>query len=69
MPEDIRKLGAEGVNKIWRNAKLRGAGMKRAQTLVSAAEHSVGSNEGEVSARMELRMLLEDYESRNTRLQ
>lgn len=24
LPEDIRKLGAEGVNKIWRNAKLRG---------------------------------------------
>ena len=29
LPEDIRKLGAEGVNKIWRNAKLRGAGMKK----------------------------------------
>ena len=53
MPEDIRKLGAEGVNKIWRNAKLRGAGMKRAQTLVSAAEHSVGSKEAPETARMD----------------
>ena len=43
LPEDIVKLGAEGVNQIWRNAKLRGVGMKRAKTLVSAAEHSVGS--------------------------
>lgn len=53
LPEDIRKLGAEGVNKIWRNAKLRGAGMKRAQTLVSAAEHSVGSKEAPETARMD----------------
>ena len=42
LPEDIVKLGTEGVNQIWRDAKLRGAGMKRAETLVSAAEHSVG---------------------------
>ena len=53
LPEDIRKLGAEGVNKKWRNAKLRGAGMKRAQTLVSAAEHSVGSKEAPETARMD----------------
>ena len=37
LPEDIRMLGVNGVNQIWRNAKLRGAGMKRAKTLVSAA--------------------------------
>ena len=37
--------------------------------LIEAAEHSVGSKEGAVSARMEIRMLLEDYESRNIRLQ
>ena len=28
LPEDIRKLGVEGVNRIWRDAKLRGAGKK-----------------------------------------
>ena len=69
LPEDILTLGVEGVNQIWRDAKIRAVGKARAKTLVEAAEHSVGSNEGEVSARMELRMLLEDYESRNTRLQ
>lgn len=46
LPEDIVKLGVGGVNQIWRDAKLRGAGMKRAKTLVSAAEHSVGSEDG-----------------------
>ena len=37
--------------------------------MIEAAEHSVGSKEGAVSARMEIRMLLEKYKSRNTRLQ
>ena len=62
LPEDIRKLGAEGVNRIWRDATLRGAGMKRAKTLVSAAEHSVGSKEAPEAARLELRNLLNDMD-------
>jgi len=62
-------LGIDGVNQIWRDAKLRAVGKARAKTLIEAAEHSVGSKEGAVSARMEIRMLLEDYESRNIRLQ
>ena len=69
LPKDILTLGVDGVNRIWRDAKIRAVGKARAKTLVEAAEHSVGSKEGEVSARMEIRMLLEDYESRNTRLQ
>ena len=56
LPEDILTLGIDGVNQIWRDAKVRAVG-------------SVGSKEGEISARMEIRMLLDDYESRNTRLQ
>ena len=62
LPEDIKKLGAEGVNQIWRNAKLRGAGMKRARTLVSAAEHSIGSKEAPETAGMELKNLLNDMD-------
>ena len=62
LPEDIRKLGVEGVNRIWRGAKLRGAGMKRAKTLVSAAEHSIGSKEAPEAARIDLRNLLNDMD-------
>ena len=62
MPSDIKALGVEGVNKIWRDAKLRGAGIKRATTLVSAAEHSIGNREGLTVARMEIQNLLNDYE-------
>lgn len=69
LPEDVLALGVDGINKIWRDAKIRAVGKKRAQTLVSAAEHSVGSKEGAISARMEINMLIEDYESRIARLQ
>ena len=69
LPEDIVKLGAEGVNQIWKDAKLRGAGMKRAKTLVSAAEHSVGSKEAPEAARMELRNLLQDMDVYTSRLE
>ena len=41
----------------------------RAKTLYKAAEHSIGSREGATAARLEIRMLLEDYESRAARLQ
>ena len=50
------------MNRIWRDAKLRGVGLKRARTLVTAAEHSIGSREAQEAARIELRILLADYE-------
>lgn len=64
LPEDIRRLGAEGVNLIW-----RGAGMKRAKTLVTAVEHSVGSKEAPEAARIELRNLLSDMDVYALRLE
>lgn len=36
--------------------------------LIEAARYSVGAKEGATAARIEIRMLLEDYESRNNRL-
>jgi transposase len=62
LPTDIVKLGVDGVNKIWRDAKLRGAGLKRAMTLVTAAANSIGNREAKECARLEIRLLLNDYE-------
>ena len=67
LPEDIIKLGEEGINRIWRDAKLRGAGRSRAKTLVKAAEHSIGSREAHEAARIEFKLLLEDYEVQTAR--
>ena len=57
------------MNQIWRDAKLRGAGMKRAKILVSAAEHSVGSKEAPEAARMELKNLLNDMDVYASRME
>ena len=58
LPKDIVKLGADGINKVWREVKLRGTGLGKAQRVVSAAQHSVGSKEGLESARDELRWII-----------
>ena len=60
LPHDIIKLGAGGINEIWRNAKVRAAGLKRAQTLVEAAGNSVGLEGGE-AAKLEIWILVNDY--------
>lgn len=68
LPCDIKGLGVDGVNKIWRDARLKGAGIKRAKTLVTAAEHSIGNTEAPRSARKEIRNLLNDYEIYKSRM-
>lgn len=62
LPADIIALGVDGINQIWREAKLRGSGLKRAKTLISAAEHSIGSREAQEAARIEVAYLLDDIE-------
>lgn len=62
LPCDIKELGVKGVNQVWRGARLKCAGLKRARNLVSAVEHSVGSTEAPSSARIETWNLLNDYE-------
>ena len=69
LPEDIIELGEEGVNQIWRDAKLRGTGMKRAASLVEAANRSIGIRSGGEAARLELKVLLEEYETKAARLE
>ena len=62
LPKDIVELDVEGIEKIWRDAKVHGAGKKRATTLVALAEQSIGDKTASEAARLELRQLLEDYE-------
>lgn len=68
LPADIIRLGAEGIVKIWRKHKVRAVGLKRAQTLISAAHESIGIDGG-VCARIEMKMLLEDYTVKQNQLE
>ena len=61
LPADILELGVKGICQIWREAKLRGAGEKRAQKLVDAATQSIGLRGG-AAIRQELWQLIEERE-------
>lgn len=62
LPEDIVKVGPFGVLAEWRQTIRRGIGIKRATQLVEAASQTVGIQEGLGMARLELNLLLEEYE-------
>lgn len=68
-PEEIIKLGVDGVIQIWKEAKLRGNGHKKAMLIVNAASQSIGLMEGLEEARMEIQDLIEDYELQMKRLE
>ena len=68
-PEEIVRLGVEGIIKIWKDAKLRGNGHKKAMLILAAAMRSIGLKAGLTEARMEIQDLIEDYELQTKRLE
>ena len=68
-PEEIVRLGVEGIIKIWKDAKLRGNGRKKAMLILNAAMKSIGLKAGLTEARMEIQDLIEDYELQPKRLE
>ena len=61
LPADVLKLGANGINQLWRSEKVKAAGMKRAETLVAVAARSTGRAGGD-AVRRDLWQMLEEYE-------
>lgn len=68
-PEEIIKLRVDGIIQIWKDAKPRGNGHKKAMLIVNAASQSIGLTEGLEEARMEIQDLIEDYELQLKRLE
>ena len=58
-PEDILKLGGEGIREIWHQAKLRGRGYSRAAEIVKYAETSIGLKDGTAAGRKAVRWFAE----------
>ena len=67
-PESIVALGVEGICRIWREAKIRAVGVKRATTLYETAKRSIGHDQGMSAAKLEMALLLEDYETKAKQL-
>ena len=68
LPKDVVVLGAEGINTLWREVKLRAVGIKRAKLLVETAISSVGVTTAENSARHTIAMYLSDYQNKKEQL-
>lgn len=58
-PEDILRLGIEGIREIWHEAKLRGRGYSRAAEIVKYAEMSIGLKEGTAAGKEAVRWFAE----------
>ena len=67
-PESIVALGVEGICRVWREAKIRAVGTKRATTLYETAQRSIGHDQGTSAAKLEMALLLEDYEAKAKQL-
>lgn len=50
-PDDLVKLGVDGIKQIWHEAKLRGRGYVNAKSIFENAEKSIGIKDGAESSR------------------
>lgn len=62
LPQEIVSLGAEEVLRRWKTQVKRAVGIKRARKLVEHASVSIGITEGCAGAKIELSVLLDQYE-------
>lgn len=69
VPEDLVALGAEGINQVWRDAKLRGTGLKRARDVYDAAKTEITYAQGKEAAREEVKWLAADIRTAKERLE
>lgn len=69
LPTDIVSKGVREVFAHWKTEVKRGVGIKRAEKLLAVAKASIGLTEGGVAARMELSILLGQFELFNKQLE
>ena len=58
-PEDLLLLGNEGIRQIWHNAKLRGRGYSRAETILKFAQESIGLKDGADASKIAVKWFVE----------
>ena len=68
LPEDIVRIGENGVRALWHSEKLRGGGYSKAAELLQKAKHSVGLREGQAQARMSIQYLAGSIRDKDARL-
>lgn len=62
-PDEINRLGEDGLKDLWHKAKLRDAGYRNAGRIIRYAENSVGLDEGNDAAKEAVRWFTEQIVS------
>ena len=68
MPEDIVKMGTEGILEIFVTEKFRGKRQEKAAQIYAAASKSIGLTHGLEAARCEVKYLVEDIRLHEERI-
>ena len=58
-PEELLKLGDDGIKQIWRDAKLRGRGYSRSEEILKYAGCSIGLKSGTDASRQAVKWFVE----------
>lgn len=58
-PEDLAKLGSDGIRQIWHDAKLRGRGYSRADEILKYAKCSIGLKSGADAGRQAVKWFVD----------
>lgn len=58
-PKDLIALGEDGIRQIWHDAKLRGRGYSRADTILNYAKDSVGLIDGADASKLAIQWFVE----------
>jgi transposase len=66
LPEDIVRIGEDGIRALWHSEKLRGRGYSKAAELLEKAQQSVGLRVGQVQARMSIQYLVRSIRDKDT---
>lgn len=59
LPEELIRLGEEGIRKIWQGAKLRGRGYNRSAEILKYAKSSIGLKHGTCAGSQAVRWFVE----------
>lgn len=68
-PEDLIQLGADGIRHIWHDAKLRGRGYAKAESILDYAKKSVGIKDGSDASRQSVKWFVNKIQELDIQLE
>ncbi|MFC0562101.1 transposase, partial [Halalkalibacter alkalisediminis] len=68
-PIELRSMEAQDIVEGWKTKMKRHAGLKKAQSLVELAKHSVGNQQAHDAYKLHLEQLLEEFDLATVQLE